>query len=436
MALSANTVLEVRTTGADTNGGGFVTGAAGADWSQQDSPQYSVTDGVAAGTTTLTSLTANFGTDVVGNLIYVSGGTGSITAGWYQITARASATSITVDRSTGLTAGTGVTLKIGGALLSPSIAASLFVAGMVAFVKSGTYSISSNSVATAGGAMSFASGSSLMIGYSTSRVLGNTDTQPVFQNNGSTITPTQSNCRFGNITFDGNSQTAARLSSAGNMFIGCTIKNYNTASTSGQTFVGCLVTANSANVAGSGNLATLLFSEIYANTATLTCALAVGCLSYLNTGASTDGLAEAGGGIIASCFSYGNGRDGFRHTSIIGHFVNCHAEGNGGVGFNGSTLGLFLVACGSYNNTGGRSSGTLLGDAAPITLSASAFVNAASGDFRLNALAAGGALLRAAGYIGFVKNVFPRGLTGSLLDIGAVQSRNLAARWDMTGGMN
>lgn len=34
MALSSATVFEVRTTGADTNGGGFVAGAAGTDYSQ------------------------------------------------------------------------------------------------------------------------------------------------------------------------------------------------------------------------------------------------------------------------------------------------------------------------------------------------------------------------------------------------------------------
>src|SRR3954469_9556272 len=113
MALSSSTVYQVRPGGADTNGGGFVTGASGTDWSKQDAAQYSVTDGVAAGSTTLTSVTAAFGTDVVGNLIYVSGGTGSITAGWYQIISRTNATTIVVDRSTGLTAGTGVTLKIG-----------------------------------------------------------------------------------------------------------------------------------------------------------------------------------------------------------------------------------------------------------------------------------------------------------------------------------
>ena len=52
MALSANSVFEVRTAGNDTNGGGFVTGAAGTDYSQQDAKNtagsdISTTDAVA-----------------------------------------------------------------------------------------------------------------------------------------------------------------------------------------------------------------------------------------------------------------------------------------------------------------------------------------------------------------------------------------------------
>ena len=58
----------------------FVTGASGTDHTLQDAAQYSVTDGVTNGTTTITSATANFGTDVVGNLMYVHGGTGIVAA--------------------------------------------------------------------------------------------------------------------------------------------------------------------------------------------------------------------------------------------------------------------------------------------------------------------------------------------------------------------
>jgi hypothetical protein len=136
MAVSANTAWEVRpVTGSDINGGGFVAGATGTDWSQQTNPQYNVVDGVTAGTTTITSGTANFGTDVVGNIMYVTGGTGNVVAAWYQITVRNSATSITVDRSTGLTTGTGVTLRIGGALRTITQAATNYVASNKIFVK-------------------------------------------------------------------------------------------------------------------------------------------------------------------------------------------------------------------------------------------------------------------------------------------------------------
>lgn len=144
MALNAAIVWEVRTTGADTNGGGFKTGATGTDWSQQNAAQYAVTDGVTAGTTTITSITANFGTDVVGNVIYVAGGTGSVAAGWYEIISRTNSTTIVVDRSTGLTAGTGVTLNIGGALASPGQASALGVDGNKYYIKAGTYTITSS----------------------------------------------------------------------------------------------------------------------------------------------------------------------------------------------------------------------------------------------------------------------------------------------------
>lgn len=103
MALASTIGWEIRTSGVNTNGGGFKAGASGTDWTQQDSAQYAVTDAVTDGTTTITSASANFGTDVVGNVLYIQGGTGAIAAGWYEIITRASSTTITVDRSTGLT---------------------------------------------------------------------------------------------------------------------------------------------------------------------------------------------------------------------------------------------------------------------------------------------------------------------------------------------
>lgn len=105
MALSSALVLEVRTaTGSDTNGGGFVEGSGGTDYSQQVAAQATGT--VTSVTTTVTATTAIFTAAMVGNLI-TDGTT------WKQITAFTSTTIITVDSAPSWTA---ATIKVGGAL--------------------------------------------------------------------------------------------------------------------------------------------------------------------------------------------------------------------------------------------------------------------------------------------------------------------------------
>ena len=206
MAWPSATILEVRSaTGSDTNGGGFVQGASGADFSQQASKNgssrgtttlsgnggsitsgatsaivasatslygglqttlvgdwlkidseivkvtavsgntltitraqlgtsaashndgatvtnisnASTTDLVTAGTTTISTAAGYLSANAVGNVVYIAGGTASITAGWYSITSvstSGSSTTAVVDRSTGLTTGTGATFNLGGAL--------------------------------------------------------------------------------------------------------------------------------------------------------------------------------------------------------------------------------------------------------------------------------------------------------------------------------
>ena len=95
MAIQASTVWEVRTTGSNTNGGGYTSG--GTDYSQQDSPQIAVTDAVANGTTTITSATANFNSSHVGNIIYLAGGTGSLAATKREVISITNSTTIVVD---------------------------------------------------------------------------------------------------------------------------------------------------------------------------------------------------------------------------------------------------------------------------------------------------------------------------------------------------
>lgn len=143
MALAAATIWEVRSAaGNDTNGGAFVEGATGTDYSQQNSKNtvgtdISTTDAVAAGTTTITSATANFGASIVGNVVYFSGGAGSITGQWRQVTARASATSITIDAS--IAASVGMTMNIGGALATTQavLGGGQLVSGMAIYATGG-----------------------------------------------------------------------------------------------------------------------------------------------------------------------------------------------------------------------------------------------------------------------------------------------------------
>lgn len=431
MALNAACVFEVRTGGADTNGGGFKTGAAGTDWTLQNAAQYSVTDGVTDGTTTITSATANFGTDVVGNVIYVQGGTGSVTAGWYEITARTNSTTITVDRSTGLTAGTGVTLKIGGALASLAVAASIAtVAGHTVFQKSGTYSITSATINITGGCPS-ATSNTLYVGYDTTRTTANTDaTRPLNQFGAvSTVSFWSASTRYyvKNIDVDGTSQTTSKGVTAGTgVFANCKFSNFTGSAVGGGYsgyLIGCSFTGCSSAAACAGG--NPIGCESYSNTISgfSLSAAATNCLSYNNSGASSDGY--QGAGFFVNCIAYNNGRTGFfLQNGNTKALINCISESNAVHGYNLANATSNLLNCAASSNGTARITG--LGsfdtDFGVQTYTGSAFTNAASNNFSLNTTAGAGAALRATGFPG----VFPRGTTTGYLDIGAAQHQDPA----------
>ena len=66
MALSANTIFEIRTAGDNNAGGGFVAGASGTDYSQQNAIHATRADLVIDGTidTDITSAADNFASDI------------------------------------------------------------------------------------------------------------------------------------------------------------------------------------------------------------------------------------------------------------------------------------------------------------------------------------------------------------------------------------
>ena len=166
-AISASTVFEFRSTATASmvNGGGFVTGASGTDYSLQDTAQWTAADlTCTAASTTVTSASSVFTSAVVGNIIHLTAltGTGAI-VGWYEITAFTDANNIVVDRTptdgtNNITAGT---FYVGGALsLNSTLDDEFFeeisgvntADGVKVWFKNGTYTLGEAvSIAGAGG---------------------------------------------------------------------------------------------------------------------------------------------------------------------------------------------------------------------------------------------------------------------------------------------
>lgn len=115
-AISSTIEWDVRTTGADTNGGGFKPGATGTDFSQQDSAQYALTGLTTSGIST-TIASATSAADMVGNIIQITGGTNFIT-GFYEIVSVSLGVSITLDRNCTSGIGAAGTGNVGGGLLT------------------------------------------------------------------------------------------------------------------------------------------------------------------------------------------------------------------------------------------------------------------------------------------------------------------------------
>ena len=145
MSLSANTVWEVRTTGNDNNGGGFVTGSGGTDYSQQNAAQLALTDLASNGAgTTITSAVGGFTAAMIGNIMRIYAAGAGFTTGWYQITGFTNGNTITIDRSAGANA-TGGSGNVGGAKASVDVNVwgMQLVPGNKVYLKNGTYTITS-----------------------------------------------------------------------------------------------------------------------------------------------------------------------------------------------------------------------------------------------------------------------------------------------------
>jgi len=119
MAIGATCVWEVRTTGANTNGGGYTSG--GTDYSQQPGAQYALVGVTSAGAGN-TVLSASAAADMVGNIGCCVSGTNFTTSEFFEVLSVVAEVSITFGTShaaasicTGI--GADGVINIGGAFL-------------------------------------------------------------------------------------------------------------------------------------------------------------------------------------------------------------------------------------------------------------------------------------------------------------------------------
>lgn len=430
MALASALVVEVNSGGSDSNGGGFVTGSSGTDWSQQTSVKYALTS-VTTSAANAILLNSSASADMVGNLAQITSGTNFLT-GFYQILSVSAGVSITLDRTCTSAAGSGGVVNIGGALATPGKACSMtLVAGNIIFIKNtGTnYSITSASTNVSNGCMAIniAGVNAMYIqGYLTNRVLGNSDSPPSIQLNvaSATLFSGGTNAFIQNLVFDGNSQTSSRLTTLSAYFIRCLIENFNTNNGGSAIFIYCLATGNSANIFTFGSI----YCEATGNTATPFNVTQNGgftqdCLAYNNTGGTTDGFNLSGIPVRAiNCTSYGNGREGFfAAASVSTLLMNCYAEANADFGIRLSGNGQTLINCCAFGNTAGDySTSGVFSEVGRISVTSSALSNPGSGDFSLNNTSGAGALLRAGGF----PSNFPAGTTHNYPDVGSVQHQD------------
>jgi hypothetical protein len=433
MALSSAIVWEVRTTGADTNGGGYKTGASGTDFSQQAAAQYALT-GLTTAAADAIILSASAATDMVGNVIKITSGTNFI-VGFYEIISVVAGVSMTVDRNCTNAAGVGGVGNVGGAFASPGLLYNCIVSGNIMYWKynASVYTASSTTPGASNSIISIPPSLSdfALIGYDTTRTLSNTDAnRPTLKASGISSTSllvhgnSIGSVLYRNFIIDGDSLT--------------NVDGIYTAS--GYRILGERITVKNCRY-GFGTIPFRFYKCLADNcTRGFDDTFAVGCESYgcvtgfylsetidciaaecSGVGFSLDGF----GTTCSHCTAY-DCTDGFDANSYPNECISCIAYGNSGYGFDG-TRGLIACAAGS-NTSGNTSTGATHNFQIPtlIALTADPFVNAASRDFSLNNTAGGGALCRAAGMLG----AFFGGTTTGYRDIGAVQHADPTAAVD------
>lgn len=417
MTMSADAVWEVQpasTNADDTHGGGFVSTASGTDYSYGAGlTHFHYTDLETDGgtLTKLVSVARPFVAADIGNIINIISATHLAAAGRYQITAvtggvatldRAWATEDTDDHKDGVAV-------LGGALATPGMLTTvLTIHKQRANIKTGTYTLTTATPGT-GGPISLTSSLNFHVsGYNTTRFdngvgptisAGAIDSITVVACLNVVSTYLQ---HVENLIIDGNSRTAIigiNLTDIGNRAVCCAVSNCTTTGIANGEAYNCRATAcgvgftsSTASRCSAGECTTG-FQPAVARS------IVSGCLAYDCTGDGFDSAALAYCKFI-NCTSQGNGGDGFDVDGAASAIlIDCISTGHAsGYGYKTPTITIpaTLINCVSNNvNASGRwVAGTAPRDIGAIDITGSPFVAAATDDYRLNAGATTGALLR------------------------------------------
>lgn len=433
-AIQAGMQWDVKTTGADTNGGGFdpTVAAPGTDESLVNAGTAYVDVVIGADTTQGSSILQPFTatTHGPGNVLIISGGAGC-TTGRFEMLSQSGGIA-TFDRSLG-TAGSVCTGVLGGCLLTlaTATATTTSVTLNTINVQSGTY---------AGGFVildPYNTATLYFSGYGTSH--GDMGSQPLITTSANTrLVQTNNNTTYWN-NFSFSNTGATRndgFFAYGNerlYLYDCTLDGFNYGIRGDNGIPGYYATlwierteVKNSISGGVWNAGSSVFISSWVHNN--------GGFGYLHqpgsgtsdimlntifSGNSGTGAASNSCGIWNSVFAY-NAGDGLDCASIQ-TIRNSVFYGNTGYGVNSGTVyGTYLSTMFTGFNAFGANStaprhqlGAGLND---VTLTADPFVS--TSNFALNATAGGGALLTHAGFPG----VFPGGLSTGYLDIGAVQS--------------
>ncbi len=409
---------------------------SGVDYSQQDSPQINVSDGVANGTTTFTSATAGFSGAHVGNLIRVGSAT------WLHIVAVTNSTTVVLNGS--VSTNTGLPVVVGGALATPGMAGGICLqtANSVFFLKYSatpyTYSASTN---VSGGGINISTPLAF-VGYDSTRTVYNSDA------NRPTLQPSANSATFFVFTGAQTCLTNIIFSNPG-AHTSCGISNNN----QGLNIYHNLKISGHASLCATSTESDIRFCDMSFPTVTSLGASSkvIGC-DWHDGG----GLQLAASGLVEDTNVYNitvgtyaiqcNGAGVILKNVNLYHFVpsggpvyaiqintSCIAVNvviedvnpgtSGGYAFTAAGTPVFTpvgINCFVYNIK------TAVADPVTVppnqlygitTLTASAFTNPGSGNFAPNNTAGGGSVIQGEA----LPTTFPAGTTTNALDAGAVQ---------------